>query len=137
MLLRAATKTKFWYMSQDKQVLQYAPGVVNTNFWFEITRPISSLHSFTVASTALQVNPNGLRHPRPFTVTGPNRPRNKLLESAVRSHDTCVWSTSLRFRAIHANCDINVEVTLDDLLLLMVEKGIFRSKVLSIVVPFC
>ena len=94
---------------------------------------MSSLHSSTVASIALQVNPSGLSHPRPFTVTGPTRPSNNWLESAVKSHDTCVWSSSLRFSAMQANCEISVEVTLDGEFWLLVE--LVRRGLLPIVGP--
>mmetsp|Transcript_6440 Transcript_6440/g.7418 ORF Transcript_6440/g.7418 Transcript_6440/m.7418 type:complete len:211 (+) Transcript_6440:488-1120(+) len=121
-------------VAESATIARPSAGVFRTNFCFEKTLPISSTHSATVASIAPHDNPNGLSQLRPLTVTGPMRPKSIVLGSVVKSHDTCEsCDFNLLFKAIHANCDINVDGTLLNLLFLpvamelRVEKGIFLS----------
>lgn len=73
---------------------------------------MSSSHVSTVASRARHVNPSGLIHPFPFTVTGPTLPLNSMSdELAVTSHETPVCARNRRFRAASASVEMSDEVT--------------------------
>ena len=87
------------------------PGVVSFSFRMLIILDTSSSQAFTVASIARQVKPSAEAHPRPFTVTGPTRPRSsRSADDAFTSHTTPVCSLSRRFNATTANCEMRPDV---------------------------